>query len=333
MEKNKNRPKKTICIKFTKTQISNFKKKLKIEFYSYFNTLQEELNNNIKDETKTSLYFLRYTQYIKYEFNCQIVNMMIVYFNRIKSFPKRFKNESNFIYKLVNLLKHLFMNELEVACFTILLDKIQYDCMVIEQWYFLFFVGITSKKLCGTSQDLILIINYFSRKEEKFLDEYSSFLNNEKLLSSIFNKKILLKQINKRYIFLNKPKNTYCRKNYLNINGIVDKIVKMCQPYFMNKPRRTTNARQKKKNSKKQIDKKNNSELNGFTLIKPCQLIQFNNYNTIKNNSTIINLESINDLGNNIDNSLDIFEKKNIYDSDFSLSKLDSISSFKFEDI
>ena len=328
MEKNKNRPKKTICIKFTKTQISNFKKKLKIEFYSYFNTLQEELNNNIKDETKTSLYFLRYTQYIKYEFNCQIVNMMIVYFNRIKSFPKRFKNESNFIYKLVNLLKHLFMNELEVACFTILLDKIQYDFINIEHWYFLLFVGITAKKLFGTSQDLILIINYFSRKEEKFLDEYSSFLNNEKFLSSIINKKISLERINKRFICLNKPKNTYCRKNYLNINGIVDKIVKMCQPYFMNK-HRTTNARQNKRNSKKQIDKKNTTELNEFTLIKPSQLIQFDNYN---NNKEQINFESINDLGNNIDNSLDIFENRNLYDSDFSLSKLDSISSFKYDE-
>ena len=28
--------------------------------------------------------------------------------------------------------------------------------------------------------------------------------------------------------------NSYCEKNYINIHGIIDKIVKMSQPYNMN---------------------------------------------------------------------------------------------------
>ena len=51
------------------------------------------------------------------------------------------------------------------------------------------------------------------------------------------------------------------------------------------------------------------------------------------NNNTQINLESINDIGNNINNNLDIFTNKNIYDSNFSLSKLDSINSLNFDEI
>ena len=42
------------------------------------------------------------------------------------------------------------------------LDKIEYNSINIEQWIFLTFVGITAKKLCGTSKDLMLIIYYFN---------------------------------------------------------------------------------------------------------------------------------------------------------------------------
>jgi len=330
MEENVIKAKKSISIIFTPKQISNFKKKLKIEFYSDLNSLKEESNNINKDETKSELYFLRYTQYTMHEFNPKIVDMIIVYYNQNKSFPKLAKSEPNFIYKLINILKNLLMNELEVAYFTVLLDKIEYNSINIEQWIFLTFVGITAKKLCGTSKDLMLIIYYFSSKDEKFIEKYSSFLDDEKHVSSIISNKISLKQINKRFKYLTKPINKYCQKNYINTNGIVDKIVKKCQPYNINE-NRSTNDRINKKNTTKKYNKKNKSELNKFIVTKPCELFQFENYIDMINNNTQINLESINEIENNINNNLDIFENKNIYDSDFNLSKLDSISSLNLK--
>lgn len=329
MEEKQIKPKKSVCIKFTPKQISNFKKKLKIEFHSDLNSFKDELNNINKDETNSELYFLRYIQYAMHEFNSKIVNMIIVYYNQNKSFPKLFKSEPNFIYKLINIMKNLFMNELEVAYFTILLDKIGYDFISIEQWLFLTFVGIIAKKLCGTNKELMLIINYFSRKDEKFLDKYSSFLND---ISSTYNDKISLKQVNKRFINLTKPTNIYCKKNYININGIVDKIVKECQPYNINN-NHSTNDIKNKKDATKKCNRKNNPVLNKFIVTKPCELFKFENYINMINNNTQINLESINDIGNNINNNLDIFTNKNIYDSDFSLSKLDSINSLNFDEI
>jgi len=330
MEENEIKAKKSISIIFTPKQISNFKKKLKIEFYSDLNSLKEESNNINKEETKSGLYFLRYTQYTMHEFNPKIVDMIIVYYNQNKSFPKLAKSEPNFIYKLINILKNLLMNELEVAYFTVLLDKIEYNSINIEQWIFLTFVGITAKKLCGTSKDLMLIIYYFSSKDEKFIEKYSSFLDDEKHVSSIISNKISLKQINKRFKYLTKPINKYCQKNYINTNGIVDKIVKKCQPYNINE-NRSTNDRINKKNTTKKYNKKNKSELNKFIVTKPCELFQFENYIDMINNNTQINLESINEIENNINNNLDIFENKNIYDSDFNLSKLDSISSLNLK--
>ena len=330
MEENEIKARKSISIIFTPKQISNFKKKLKIEFYSDLNSLKEESNNINKEETKSGLYFLRYTQYTMHEFNPKIVDMIIVYYNQNKSFPKLAKSEPNFIYKLINILKNLLMNELEVAYFTVLLDKIEYNSINIEQWIFLTFVGITAKKLCGTSKDLMLIIYYFSSKDEKFIEKYSSFLDDEKHVSSIISNKISLKQINKRFKYLTKPINKYCQKNYINTNGIVDKIVKKCQPYNINE-NGSTNDRINKKNTTKKYNKKNKSELNKFIVTKPCKLFQFENYIDMINNNTQINLEGISEIENNINNNLDIFENKNIYDSDFNLSKLDSISSLNLK--
>jgi hypothetical protein len=42
-------------------------------------------------------------------------------------------------------------------------------------------------------------------------------------------------EINERYKFLNKPTNSFCKKNFIDFNGIVDKIVKLSQSYSDNK--------------------------------------------------------------------------------------------------
>lgn len=37
--------------------------------------------------------------------------------------------------------------------------------------------------------------------------------------------------INERFKLLNKPHNTYCQKNYIDYNSVVDKIIQLSQPY------------------------------------------------------------------------------------------------------
>ena len=334
MKKNEIKQNKSTCITYTKKEISNFKKLTKLELYSDLNNNTEDLNednNSPKDENMDNIYFSRYTQYTMHEFNSKIVNMIIVYFNLINLFPNKLKKEPNFINKIINMLKHLLMNELEVACFTILLDKIGYDYINAEQWLFFTFVGIEAKKLCGKSNDIILIIKYFSRNIEKFSEGYALFSNDKTLSEKINKKKITIKEINKRFIYLSKPVNSYCRKNYVNIDGIVDKIVKLSQPYFM-KEKSRNNKKKKKFFSTKVINTKNNFSFNEFNN-KSSQLSQFENYINILNNNNEINLENIFNLNNNINNNLDGNENNNNYEMDFSLSKFDSINSIKFDEI
>ena len=72
--------------------------------------------------------------------------MIISYINRINSFPEMNKKEINFNYKISNLIKYLLMNEIEVACFTLLLEKIGFIYKNMDQWLYFTFIGILSKK-------------------------------------------------------------------------------------------------------------------------------------------------------------------------------------------
>ena len=110
---------KNTYITYTKNEISKFKKLTKLELYSDLNNNKEDLNednNSPKDENMDNIYISRYTQYTMHEFNSKVVNMIVVYFNQINSFSNKLKKEPNFINKIINILKHLLMNELEIAC-------------------------------------------------------------------------------------------------------------------------------------------------------------------------------------------------------------------------
>ena len=74
------------------------------------------------------------------------------------------------------------------------------------------------------------------------MEEYSIFINDKDIISKLNENKLNLKQINERFILLSKPINTYCKINFINIQGIIDQIVKTTQPYFKSK---TNNVRYK----------------------------------------------------------------------------------------
>ncbi len=87
------------------------------------NIFDSILLNYNKDE-KEKEYNIRYSKYIVERFNSTLVYMLINYINNNNSFPKDFQLKPNFIYKLINLMKHLFINEIELVNLTLLIDKI-----------------------------------------------------------------------------------------------------------------------------------------------------------------------------------------------------------------
>ena len=307
---------------------------MKNKLYSSLNFYEINNDNNklsFEDGEKDREYFFRYTSYINHEFNSNIVNMIVLYINDSNSFTKKYKEEPNFILNMINLIKSLFMNEIEVAYYTIALEKIGVNYKDIEHWLYFSILGVATKKLCGKEEDCFLLINKLSKKNQKFIDEYSAFINDNKIIAQISNNQISLQQINQRFILLSKPVNTYCRKNYLNFQGIIDNIVKLSQPYLKDilNQKKANNKKLKKKkfiiktNKTNEIEKKENTQLyhepDKTDDFENC-LSNFNNKHN-KMNFDDINYPEYNPLGGIID-----IGENNYMNSNMTLPNLDSLS-------
>ena len=179
--------------------------------------------------------------------------MIIIFINENKSFPQEYKNEHDFISNIISLIKHLMMNEIEVAYFTILIDKIGWQHEKLDHWVYFAILGVISKKSCANKSDngYKLFINFFNKKYPEFIDKYSCFVFDEKNEKIINESNINVHLINQRFNELKRPINTYCRKNFIIMDGLIDKIVNLSHPYFkFDNPNDLNKIKNKNKNNK-----------------------------------------------------------------------------------
>ena len=181
------------------------------------------------------------------------------------------------------------MNEIEVAYFTLLIDKLGWKYEKIDHWIYFTILGIITKNECLKGNNTFILITIFSRRYPNFQEIYSNFINDEKISSLINEKNITIEIINKRFIQLSKPTNTYCRKNYINLDGIIDKIVYMSHPYSKN----SSNYYKKKTEIK-------NTKINNFTQIEQYE----NLFNMINKHQNDFSFGDIKNIGNYVLNNL-----------------------------
>ena len=132
---------------------------------------------------------------------------------------------------MINLLKHLLMNEFEIAFFTILLDKLGWIYQNMEHWTYFCLLGIYTKKLADNEDESSLLIDLISRDNPYFMDLYINWICDDNIMKKIEENEISVLLINERYKELTAQTNYFCQKNFINFNGIVDKIIKLSQPY------------------------------------------------------------------------------------------------------
>ena len=290
--------------------IQRIKKLIKEELYSKYpkknKNNKEDLappllfQNREKEQEKD--YYIKYTKYMSEEFNSTLVNMFITYINRNKYFPIEYQKESNFINKFINLIKRLLMNEFELSGFTIIIDKIGWIPPNIDHWTYFCILGIYSKKLVGNEEDSGFLIDIFSNKNSKFIDYYLGC--EEEITKKFDEKSMTIKLINERYRQLTRPINSFCRKNFINYNGVVDKIVKWSQPYG-----EESNGNQLYNNEKINLDNNKNNNNNDFNdlpkfLVEDTNYLdnypkEFNNNNNkpyMFNNNSFYNNNNINNI-------------------------------------
>ena len=300
-------------------EISKIKKLIKGELYSKYikdsqngkgNALEPHFFRNTEEE-KFKDYNNRYLKYMAEEFNSTLVSMFITYINKNKTLPEDFQKESNFINKFINLIKHLLMNELELACFTIILDKMGWKYENIDHWTYFYILGIYSKKLLGREEESSLLIDILTKDNSEFINYYTSICDEG--ITDKFNEESLTpKLLNERFKQLTRSINTYCRRNYINYNGIADKIVKWSQPYG-----EESNGNQLYNNEQTNANFNNNNEPNNLNNLNYLnnnlkedykEVILINNFtpdlNNIKNNFTPDQNNIKNNMNLNIINNI-----------------------------
>ena len=329
---------KSSCIKYSAEEVSALLKTLDDEYNSKFSIKAFISNKNndillLKENEK--LYYYNYVRYMLYEFNSKIPNMMILYINKNNSFPINYQKEQNFRAKLINLFKFLLMNEIEVSFFTILLDTIGWSYSNLDHWVYFSILGIITKKMCGNENILFLLIDIISRKNSKFIEQYTSFINDENIKNKINQININNKIINKRFNQLSNPINTYCKKNFIKLEGIIDEIIKMSQPYSKNNIKRKGRQKKQKKITKLKInDSNNNKNEKRKNSNISFEISQFSeSINSINKDKNEPNLNNINYAGNLIYQDFNDLEIIDFESLNMILSNPALIDCLKFDDI
>lgn len=276
-----------------------------------------------------------YSDYITNIFNSRIIYMLIVYMNKNKEKLKYFKYdiEPNFFNKFIHLIKELNINEIELAYMTLLLDKLDWAFNNIDNWTYFYLLGVHTKKIVTGEY----ASDEFLDSKKEMRDKYATFVNDD-LVENLDKDRIKTKEINIRFKELNKPINSYCRKNFINYTSIADKIVRLSQPYgeesIGNQLFIQENENEIKKNEEKDkpinyLFANMNFPINSMHAYGPLSIIGGNDIIIKKNMPSIVGYKqkftpNNFDINKTFNNNLDI----PLTGSQLSLNKQNSYNSF-----
>ena len=228
MNKRKFKPLRALFHRYSAQEVKSMKLIIKKEIF--------DLSKNFKTNKipegllapEDQKYFVDYKTYVNEQFSQRIANMAIKYVKNSKTIPNNLKDdEENFISKFIDLIKRLLMSELEVAFFTLLIDEKGCKYKNFNFWRILKFYGLATKTFYGNHN---LVMYIFSKKPE-LDDDYHTWLNCKENTNILKQTNKRMSDINNRHKELTKIMNSYCSKDYINLNGVVDQIIKLSQPY------------------------------------------------------------------------------------------------------
>ena len=287
--------------------------------------------NSLKEYEKN------YNLYLTEEYNSRCVSMAISYLNKAKTLPEEFKNKANFQKEFINIIQQLMFNEIEISLFTLNIDYFGWKDENYNYKIHLIFIGLKTKMNLNQSTQLFIL--KFCNDDKNFMQKFKSWQDNRK---EALLHKFQMFQINERYRLLNKPHNTYCKKNFIDFNGVVDKIVQLSQPYGEENQGNLINETifgdsqvfndNNKDNNNNNNDKKNNNNLENNNIIDINQIYKNSDNNNINN---INNINKVNNNNNNEENNN--FNKKDnnniINNKDSNLTFEDMISKSNINNI
>ena len=201
--------------KIQKIDMIQFKEKINQELKN----LKPSLNDNFLKEKSTS-YSIKYNNYINEDLSLLCLSFANKIIKESKVIPQIIKNKYKIYHNFCVILKKLMLNEFELCLFSLYLDVCKWPFNFSYEEYFIF-LGLYIKEI-ASNEDFLDIFEYFKNNNVNFNYNYFSFkVQFETIEKFSFN------DINKRYKFLKKSCNSYCKKDFIDYNFIVDKIIKI----------------------------------------------------------------------------------------------------------
>lgn len=207
---------------------------------------------------------------------------------------------------LLKICKYLMLNEIELACFSIFIERFGWNNENMDLDDYLLSIAILTK--CYVCLDANNIVNSLFNEIKGFnkvfnifiLDIVNKHISNENNISSILY--IDITEINQKYIDLSQPYNSYCKDNYIDYNFCVDQILSMSLPY----------------SDSKKVNDNNNFLLDKYNISNNTNnLYNYKSNNSIypvkeliSNNHTSIISNLNTNINNNISNT--VYNKSNI---------------------
>ena len=200
----------------------NINKELLNSSYKPVN-IQSQFNQNKVTPSSSENYYSRYSQYITEEFNSKCIFLIVSFIHTSETLPSNLRTEKNLHKELISIVKQLMMNEFEITLFTLNIDDIGWEMPSLDFSLHLLFVGLLTKFHSNVTSELFL--RHFKTINNNFIDCYSKWKDiiKENFFSIV--------DINERYKMLNRPHNSFCKKNYIDYNTVVDRIIQLSQPY------------------------------------------------------------------------------------------------------
>ena len=264
-------------------------------------------------------YDKRLKLYITDFFSLQTLMLINRIFHDSKKLSKHLRNDFSLHSIFTKAIRQLLMNELELIYFSVYLDIFGWRNNNYEVMEYFLITGLNVKKILNDNVNYIE--EYLNLHYENFSEKYKNWVNNIKDKKNEINLKI----VNEKYSQLKRPYNAYCKNNFIDYNGAVDRILHMSLPYNDNSKHQENKNLNAITEENEDGNKKKKFTIS-FKVEKPCiQSFNINNAQKtmnskieMKNNKNkIINMNNNNnkDINTNLNNKNNNLQNQNYFNN------------------
>jgi hypothetical protein len=190
------------------------------------NMIEEEIIKEKENKSSDSIYKRLQNNYLKNNLNINIISMITKLINTSMSIPKNLKSNYPLNDILIGIVKEFMLTDLEIVYFSLYLDIYGWENKYFDLVDNLILTALSVKKYLN--EDIDIIETHLSENYENIKDKFANWIKSQKNKNKIT---ITPRMINERNNLLKKPFNCYCRKNYIDYDDAVDKILHLSLSY------------------------------------------------------------------------------------------------------